>query len=329
MVLAAAWLGERFKLRLLDWYIQAGVVVASYRLVVDPGLVWAFDAPLWEVLLAYLGVVALLTAALWVKRAGQASVLVVLESATWTLLGILASLMLIRWLEAQSSEAQLYVVMSFAGVVWLMLAANQLYRLKAGGRLRVLRIVLAILYGIASAGFLAGAVALNPMVLHEFKVVGWPVFGSLGAAYLLPALLLAGIAWQLDHLPRWLRIGFSVLATGLATLFVTLEIRHFWQGDSMAGGGVLKPELYSYTVAMILASMAMLALAFVRQSPGLRKLALVMVVLVVGKVYFVDMSELDGLLRVVSFLVLGLVAALMAWVNRILQKNEARGEASG
>ncbi len=75
---------------------------------------------------------------------------------------------------------------------------------------------------------------------------------------------------------------------------------------------------------MILASAGLLALAFVRQSPVLRKLALVMVALVVLKVFFIDMSELDGLLRVGSFLALGLVAALMAWVNRMLKMNEAQ-----
>ena len=77
---------------------------------------------------------------------------------------------------------------------------------------------------------------------------------------------------------------------------------------------------------MMLAAIALLVLAFVRQSPLLRKLALVAVGLTVAKVFLIDMSGLDGLLRVMSFLVLGLVLAAMAWVNRILQKNESTGE---
>ena len=101
-----------------------------------------------------------------------------------------------------------------------------------------------------------------------------------------------------------------------------LEIRRWWQGDNLSGHGVLDGELYSYTVAMLLAAIALLVLAFVRQSSLLRKLALVAVGLTVAKVFMIDMSGLDGLLRVVSFLVLGLVLAAMAWVNRILQRNE-------
>ena len=323
MVLTAAWLGGRFKLRLLDWYVQIGVVAVSFRLVVDPGLIWGKDAALWEVLLAFIGVIILLSAAWRLRREGQASVVVVLESAIWTLTGILLSLLLVRWQDSAHTEAQLYVTAAFGGIVWLLLAANQLYRLKAGGRLLVLRIVLSSLYGLLALFFIAVSAFLNPALFSEFKAIGWPVFGSLGTAYLLPALLLGFLGWQFDHLPRWLRILFWILAATLATLFVGLEIRHFWHGDAMANGGTLKPELYSYTVAMIMVALSLLALAFVRQSAGLRKLALVMVALVMVKVFFVDASGLDGLLRAVSFLVLGLVAVLMAWVNRLLKANEA------
>jgi len=323
MVLSAAWLGARFKLRLLDWYIQLGALVVSFRLVVEPGVFWAYDAPLWQVALAYIAAIALLAAAWWVTRTARASVVVVLESAVWTLSGIFTNILLVRWLDAKNAEHLAYVMVSVGGAVWLLLSANQLYRLKAKSRLHVLRIILAGVYGSMAALAFAGAAGINPAFLAEMRATGWPVLGSLGVAYALPAVLLGVIAWKLSHLPRLLRGVFWVAAAGLAALWVALEIRHFWWGEYMASYGTTKPELYSYTVAMILAALGLLALAFIRQSAGLRKLALVMVVLVVAKVYFVDMSELDGLLRVVSFLVLGLVAALMAWVNRLLKANEA------
>ena len=322
MVLAAAWLGERFRLALLDFYIQIGAVLVSFRLVVEPGLFWGYDAPLWQATLAYLGSIALLATAWRLKRGGRASVVVVLESAIWTLGGIFINLLLVRWMDATHADHLAYALLSLGGSVWLMLAANQLYRLKTGGRLRALRVVLSLIYGGLAATALAAAVAANPAFMREMRAIGWPIFGSLGVAYLLPALLSGLMAWKLIHLPRWLRGAFWVLAAGFTALWVALEIRHFWQGDNMAGYATSKPELYSYTVALILAALGLLALAFLRHSAGLRKLALLMVVLVVAKVYFVDMSELDGLLRVVSFLVLGLVAALMAWVNRILKAHE-------
>ncbi len=323
MALAAAWLGKRFNLRLLDYYIHAGVAVLSYRLVIDPGLLWGFDAPLWQPVLAFVGVIALLSAAWFIRRAERIAVPVVLESAVWTFTGIFSNLMLARWMDAMHRDERGYVLLSLGGLVWLVLAANQLYRLKAGGRLVLLRIALSAVYGLIATGMLAAVAVMNPAVVRDWQAFGWVVFGGLGAAYLLPALVLAVMAWRLNHLRRRLRMALVVFASLFAALFVALEIRHFWQGDHMTANNILKPELYTYTVAMIITAIALLALAFVRQSPGLRRLALVMVALVVLKVFFVDMSELDGLLRVASFLVLGLVAALMAWVNRLLKANEA------
>ncbi len=323
MVLAAAWLGRRYRLGLLDWYIQLGAVALSFRLVADPGLLWAFDAPLWQVLLAYLGSMALLAVAWWLRRGGKVSVVVVLESAVWTLGGILTNLLLARWLDANHNDQLIFVMVALGGTVWLMLAANQFYRLKAKSRLHALRVVLAALYSGAAALAFAGAVGLNPAFMSSARATGWPIFGSLGAAYLLPALMLAAMGWKLTHLPRALRGGFWLLAAGFASLWVALEIRHFWLGDFMASSKVLKPELYSYTVAMTLAALALLALAYARHSAGLRKLALAVVVLVVAKVYLVDVAELDGLLRAVSVFVLGLLAVVMALVNRWLKANEA------
>ena len=323
MVLAAAWLGRRFNLRLLDWYIQIGALAVSFRLVIEPGGDWAMGAPLWAVVLAFIGSLGLLAAAWLIKRGGRMAVVVVLESAVWTLSGVFASLMLGRWLDASSRPELSYVALALGGMVWLVLAANQLYRLKAGGRLHKLRIGLAGLYSLAGLGAMASAINLNPALAPDMRAIGWPIFGSLGVAFLLPALLFGFAGWRFAHLPRGLRSLLWALSAALGALFVALEIRHFWQGEAMASPHSTKPELYSYTVAMILAAMALLALAFLRQSAGVRKLALGMVVLVVAKVYFVDMSGLDGLLRVVSFLVLGLVAALMAGVNRLLKRNEA------
>ncbi len=323
MVLAAAWLGQRYRLGLLDWYIQLGAVALSFRLVADPGLIWALFAPLWQVLLAYLGSIALLAAAWRLRRGGKVSVIVVLESAVWTLGGILTNLLLVRWLDANHNDQMIFVMVALGGAVWLMLAANQFYRLKAKSRLHVLRVILAALYSGAAALAFAAAVGLNPAILSDARATGWPVFGSLGAAYLLPALMLAAMGWKLIHLPRWLRGGFWLLASGFGSLWVALEIRHFWLGNFMASSKVLKPELYSYTVAMTLVALGLLALAYVRHSAGLRKLALAVVVLVVAKVYLVDVAGLDGLLRAVSVFVLGLLAVVMALVNRWLKAGEA------
>lgn len=323
MVAAAAWMGRQFNLPLFDRYVQVGVVVVSWRLVLDPGLFWAFEAPLWQVFAAYAGAILLFVAAYFAKRpTALKGVGVMLESAIWSLAGIFASLLLIRYFDAQPEQSE-FVVVSLVGLIWLISAANQFYRLRSGPELRRLRIVLGSIYSVAGVGFLGVSVfPLNPLADYSSPVTGPLIVDGLAAAYLLPAMLLTVAGLRFRHLPILMRRVVGGAGVLLGALYVGLEIRRWWQGDDLSVSGVLDGELYSYTIAMMLAAIALLVLAFVRQSAVLRKLALVAIGLTVAKVYLIDMSGLDGLLRVVSFLVLAMVLAAMAWVNRILQNNE-------
>jgi uncharacterized membrane protein len=327
MVAVAAWMGGKFDLPLFDRYMQVGVVIVTWRLAIYPGAFWAFDAALWEFALAFLGTIALFIAAYFLKRKEAITgVTVMLESAIWPLAGAFLTILLIRYYEELEVGFE-FVEVSLVGLIWLISSANQLYRLRGGAELRRTRIVLASIYGLIGSAFLAVALfVVNPLFDRSALVSGPYVVDSLAAAYLLSALLLAVVALRFGHLPLLLRKRLGAVSALLGALYVGAEIRRWWQGDNLAGHGVLDGELYSYTVAMMLAAAALLVLAFMRQSSLLRRLALVAVGLAVAKVYLIDMSGLDGLLRVVSFLVFGLVLIAMAWVNRILQKNAAKGE---
>lgn len=326
-VAAASWMGRQFNLPLLDRYVQFGVLTVSWRLVIIPGLEWAFEAPLWEVGLAFIGGVALLVAAYTLRRkAVRIGVTVMLESAIWSLTGVYLTMMLVRYFDHIGSN-EIYLATSMIGLIWMIISANQLYRIRPGAGLRRTRMALAGIFGVlgmANTGF--SVFLFNPLngLFERGLVIGPYVFDSLAAAYALPAMLLGFVALRFTHLGRNLRKALGVLGGLLGALYIGLEIRRWWQGDDLSAHGVMDGELYSYTIAMLLAAVVLLVLAFLRRSALLRKLALVAVALTVAKVYLVDMSGLDGLLRVVSFLVLAVVLAAMAWVNRLLQNNEAK-----
>jgi uncharacterized membrane protein len=132
MVAAGAWMGRQFDLPLFDRYVQVGVLTVSWRLVFDPGLVWAYDGTLWQVIVAFAGVVALLIAAYVFKRKeARLSVIVMLESAIWSLSGLFLTVMLIRYFDYIDLDAD-YMGFSLIGLVWLILSANQLYRIREG-----------------------------------------------------------------------------------------------------------------------------------------------------------------------------------------------------
>jgi uncharacterized membrane protein len=67
---------------------------------------------------------------------------------------------------------------------------------------------------------------------------------------------------------------------------------------------------------MLAVSVALLLFAFARRSVVLRKLAMLGVALTVAKVFVIDTSGLSGLIRVMSFMGLGLGLAGLVWLNR-------------
>ncbi|MEM6624480.1 MAG: hypothetical protein AAF674_19830 [Pseudomonadota bacterium] len=104
LVVTASWLERRHDLPLLAALEQVGVVVCGYRLLADPGGLWALQAPLHEVLLAFGGVPAAMTLSLRLvqdRRCTTATITV--ESAVWSLPGILVCLLsIVFWRMARA-----------------------------------------------------------------------------------------------------------------------------------------------------------------------------------------------------------------------------------
>ena len=323
MVVIAAWLDKRFDLKPLTWFVQLGGVLAGWRLVIDPGVEWAYTSPFLEMMLNFAGVIALFAVA-WkfLKERDRMGGLVVMESAVWTLSGIFASVVIFRLIENNSlGDAPIsHWAFGLYASIWMLSCGNQLWRLKIGGPLKSLRIVLAVLTGGLALLLIGLALTfLNPLLGGGFfsnEVVGPIIFNSLLVAYGLPAALFALGAIKLTHLPIWMTKTFTIASAFMSIIYVGLTIRHFWVGPDLSVYGVTDGEQYSYTVAMLLGSAGLLFIAFRRRSASLRKLAMIGVGLTIAKVFLIDMAGLAGLIRVFSFLILGLSLAGLAWVNR-------------
>lgn len=322
MVLLAAGVDRRYDLALLSLFVQLGVAVVSWRLLVDPGIFWAYDvAGFWEMVLAFAGVLLLLSGAWYSLQPRQRlGALAALEAAIWILGGSFASLVLIRIL---NFEVDLWMVALLA-LVWLSAAAGQYYRLRHSvGLIRGVRILLIALFTLLGGGLLALVTVFNPLTGWE-RVHGPLVFSSLFVSYGLVAVFFAVLAWRFPHAPRRLRQLFTVLASLYAAFYVGLEIRHFWRGDDLSVFGTTDPELYSYTVALLLSSVCLLFFAYGRRSDGLYRIAIAGVGLTIAKVFLLDMAGLAGLIRVASFLGLGLALAGLAWINKQMRQKWER-----
>ncbi|HME24133.1 MAG TPA: DUF2339 domain-containing protein [Acetobacteraceae bacterium] len=159
---------------------------------------------------------------------------------------------------------------------------------------------------------LAGGVLLilfNPLVTDD-DVGSLPLFDWLLPAYLLPALL--AVAARRDAAtvqPPALRplLGGYALIAGL--VWLTVEVRHLFHAgpvglDTVA---VEDAELWAWSGAWLAYGVAVMAIGIAAGNRHLRLAALAIVGLTTAKVFLVDMSDLVGLWRVLSFLGLGLV----------------------
>jgi uncharacterized membrane protein len=136
---------------------------------------------------------------------------------------------------------------------------------------------------------------------------------------LAPTGVLAVLVWKLDHIHRYLRAAFAGLSALMGVAYIAIEIRRFWQGEQIASDAISQGELYSYTIAMMLGAVRLLFFALVRRSDLLRKLAMVGIAVTIAKVFLIDMSGLNGLVRVASFFGLGLALMGLAWLNRAME----------
>ncbi len=323
LVVVAVWLDKRFDLREMTLFVQAAVAVLSYRLVADPGMIWALDGPLVQVVLTYGGVIAGLALAYRLLRSGRLVARAVLESAIAAAAALLANILLLRGLGATSSasgDSDTYWGVMLNALPWMVVMLVQLYRLPLGGPLKWVRAALAGVAGAMVAGALFVAVLFqNPLMASwpedpDAQVLGPILFNTLFLAYALPGLIL--LAARRMVLPVQVRKAFLWLGAGLLGLYGGLEIRHFWHGPFIGGDEVMQGELYSYTVALMLLGAALLYQSIARRSAVLRKIGMGVIAVTIAKVFFIDASGLTGLTRVFSFLGLGLSLAGLAWLNR-------------
>jgi uncharacterized membrane protein len=195
-------------------------------------------------------------------------------------------------------------------------------------------------FHVASLGFgviaaLLAAIGLglseNPLFTRE-PVAGGAVLSSLLVAYLLPGLMAVLVArLTRDVRPDWYVTGASALAVLLIFGYVTLEVRHIWQGPLI---GLLRTtggaEHWTYSVAWLAMGLVFLAYGLWRGSKEARLASAALVVLSVVKVFLFDLSGLEGLWRALSFISLGLVLIGIGLVyQRVLFARPASEPAAG
>jgi uncharacterized membrane protein len=332
-IVAAMWLDRKYDLPWMSAFVLPGIMAVGYRLTIDPGIDWAMDAPWWEMLISHGGaVVGFVLAWMLARSAKRPRTEVLIETAVVSAFGIFLTLVLGKTIMALSGglDENGRWMIGLTATIWLLLGVVQLRRLSLGGRLGILRKILATLFiGSALLQLISSLTLMNPMFSNWFgQIVGPILINTLIPAYLLPAIALMFGAWWLKDQPKWLRKALAIVSVGLAIVWLVLTIRHAWLGPALMDAGYVAPaELYTYTVALLLIGAGLIYQAIATGSASLRKAGLIVIALAVVKVFVWDIQGLGGLIRVFSLLLLGLSLAGLAWLNRWAADRSKGGEA--
>jgi uncharacterized membrane protein len=164
--------------------------------------------------------------------------------------------------------------------------------------------------------------SLNPIVTED-PIPGNVVFNALLLAYLAPVVLLGFIARRLDSVGwREFRPAFGILALVLAMAYVTLETKRVFQGHALVAWSLSGAESYAYSAVWLASALALFAAGIRLGRQYIRYAGLGVMVLVVLKVFLWDMSGLEGLYQIGSFLGLGLSLVGIGWLyQRFVQKS--------
>ncbi|SJM32985.1 DUF2339 domain-containing protein [Mesorhizobium delmotii] len=170
-------------------------------------------------------------------------------------------------------------------------------------------------YGSLAAGVVSVAfiviqhfVALNPLFTDEStgRIL---VFNLLFLAYFLPAAAAGGLAlYTRDKRPKWYAAMLALAAALLAFAYATLSVRRLFKGEFIGlWSGLGQLETYTYSALWLIIGVALLTAGVWLKSQALRIASAALISVAVLKVFLFDMSELEGVLRALSFIGLGAV----------------------
>ena len=203
----------------------------------------------------------------------------------------------------------------------LALGCVYLYRAQSAGQLgKLYRTAGLILSALAGLLLINTTLDNNPLLMRLY-VGETPIFNWVILIWLVPSLLalwLASLVKSLNAKLSQITLGVSGL---LALLAINTLIRQYWQGGFIyLDKATSDAELYSYSVIWLLLGALVVIAGHLKQQRLLQNVGLGILGAVIVKVFLIDMANLTGLLKALSFIGLGLSLVGLSWLFQKLRK---------
>ena len=318
-LITLAMISRQYQISFLSWMIKIVLAVIVTRLTLNP---WLFTYPpdvhwsLWS----YGGATVCCAIATWLLRADE-------RMRKWLEIGSLHLLVLTLaaetryWLYDGAIFTHHYGLMeaSINFPLWAGLSLVYRWRSVASSHLAaVYKLLSRILLNMAVVNYLALLLLLDSNRGID-QIASTPIWNLLLLTFGVPVILFALI--YRFHETKFKRI--AGIATGVSLfIFLSVEIRHLWQGQLISFNSISSGEQYTYSVVWLLMAIAAIILGHWKNRTQLYKGGTILLALVIAKLFLVDLSDLVGLWRVASFMGLGLSLLGLAYLHRFVGDRE-------
>lgn len=312
--LGAAFVDRRLDIPSLRWCVLGLGLIVAVRLALDPRIVGSDlgTTPIFNWLLAGYGIPAAAfgLSARWMRMRGEDPPVQVARG-----LAILLTVFLV-FFETRHAlnggdpfaptfgfiEQGLFATESFAFAIFLT-------KLDATRSNVILRAA-SLGFGVLSFALsVIGLIIIENPLMSSISIEGGTFFNTLWLAYLLPAvlaLILNRVAQGVR--PEWYRLCARICAYALFFTFLNLQLRHIFKGEILnLLSTTSAAEFYSYSALWLGLGIVFLGIGIWRRSNEARIVSIILIALAVGKVFIFDLTGLSGILRALSFIVLGFV----------------------
>lgn len=330
LVVSLSWVMQKFTMPRLGWLLKAMVAVVILRLSLNP---WLATYPIdvhWS-LWSYGGAALCCGAGAWLLMKGESTDSALADLSRWVGAAAMHLLVLFIWTETRYwlydgdvfSARYDFLEASVNATFFGALALVYYHRGRVSHQLqRVYHLGAYILMAMALTNYVV-------VLFSTLIAANWAV-SSIGSSKLLNLMLLAyatpAVIAYLTY--RWfdprLRQVAALIASIAAFIFISLQIRHLWQASIDLYLPTGSGELYTYSaVWLLLAIGTIIASGWMRAAgPDTTRYVyrggMALLGLVILKLFLVDMSDLEGLLRVASFMGLGLALLAIAYLHKRL-----------
>jgi uncharacterized membrane protein len=205
------------------------------------------------------------------------------------------------------------------GMNWLILAMIYLWRSRFSSRVKLYHAYAIILALGAAYTHLQTSLIENPFI-SEQAVGENPFINYLIILWLVPAIVLAvGMKWQLFE--KSLYKAASIVTAILLFLYINGVVRLAFTGQvSLNAAPIEEAELYTYSILWLLIAIGVIVFAQTRANNQINRVGFAILAAVVLKAFLIDMSNLEGLYRALSFIGLGLSLVGIGWLFQRFKK---------